>query len=82
MSIASRSRALLIAVSAAFLFSALAITPSSGGSVVAFSGGYWPGTIVVRTKERKLYLVFGFGRRCNTPSASDEPDGSGPAVLT
>lgn len=59
---ASRSRAVLIAVSAALVFSALAITPSSGGVVVAFNGGYWPGTIVVRTKERKLYLVFGFGR--------------------
>ncbi len=64
---ASRSRAVLIAVSAAFVFSALAITPSSGGSVVAFSGGYWPGTIVVRTKERKLYLVFGFGQAMQYP---------------
>ena len=67
MSLASRSRAVLIAVSAAFVFSAFAITPSSGGSVVAFSGGYWPGTIVVRTKERKLYLVFGFGQAMQYP---------------
>ena len=64
---ALRSRAVLIAVSAALVFSALAITPSSGGTVVAFNGAYWPGTIVVRTKERRLYLVIGFGRAMQYP---------------
>jgi lipoprotein-anchoring transpeptidase ErfK/SrfK len=67
MSMTPRSRSALIAISAALFFSALAITPSSGGTVVAFSGFYRPGTIVVRTKERKLYLVFGFGRAMQYP---------------
>jgi lipoprotein-anchoring transpeptidase ErfK/SrfK len=30
--------------------------------VVAFNGGVSPGTIVVRTNERRLYLVLGEGR--------------------
>ena len=30
--------------------------------MVAFNGGASPGTIVVRTNERKLYLVLGEGR--------------------
>ena len=63
----SRSRAALIAVGTALVFSALATTPSSGGTVVAFTGDYRPGTIIVRTKERKLYLVFGFGRAMQYP---------------
>lgn len=29
--------------------------------VVSFRGGYYPGTIVVRTNERRLYLVMGEG---------------------
>ncbi len=74
MSLASCSRVAFVAVSVALVFSALAITPSSGGTVsspsgtvVAFDGDYRPGTIVVRTKERKLYLVFGFGRAIQYP---------------
>ncbi len=31
-------------------------------SVVAFHGGYAPGTIVVKTSERRLYFVLGGGR--------------------
>uniref|UniRef100_UPI001954B847 hypothetical protein n=1 Tax=Escherichia coli TaxID=562 RepID=UPI001954B847 len=29
--------------------------------LVALSGGYSPGTIIVRTSERRLYLVLGGG---------------------
>ncbi len=35
--------------------------------VVAFSGGYSAGTIVVRTGERKLYLVLGNGAALRYP---------------
>jgi len=49
------------AVAASF-FSFFAVTmPASAREVVAFNGGS-PGTIVVRTGERKLYLVIGEGR--------------------
>ena len=90
MSLASCSRAALVAISAVLASSALAITPSSGGTVsspsgtvVAFDGDYRPGTIVVRTKERKLYLVFGFGRAIQHPCRRRASwTGPWPAVLT
>ncbi len=57
---------LRIAASAAVVasfFSLSAIpTPASAREVVAFNGGASPGTIVVRTNERKLYLVLSEGR--------------------
>ena len=51
-----------VAVVASFL-SLIAVTTSAPArEVVAFNGGAAPGTIVVRTNERKLYLVLGEGR--------------------
>src|SRR5690349_12839887 len=50
---------------AALSFIAISATPSpaaASGSVVAFNGDASPGTIVVRTSERRLYLVLGQGR--------------------
>ena len=39
------------------------VTPAAArGEVVPFSGEASPGTIVVRTNERRLYLVLGKGR--------------------
>jgi lipoprotein-anchoring transpeptidase ErfK/SrfK len=35
--------------------------------MVAFNGGASPGTIVVRTNERKLYLILGDGRALRYP---------------
>ena len=67
MSLASRSCAVLVAISAALFCSAAAITPSSGGTVVTFNGDYRPGTIVVQTKQRRLYLVFAFGQAMQYP---------------
>ena len=59
------------ALSAALLLSALsvfAVTPAaSAREVVAFNGDVSPGTIVVRTNERKLYLVLGNGRAMRYP---------------
>jgi lipoprotein-anchoring transpeptidase ErfK/SrfK len=40
---------------------------SASGSVVAFAGEASPGTIVVRTSERRLYLVLGSGRAMAYP---------------
>ena len=55
---------LRIAALAAVVASSLSFTtfPASTREVVAFNGGVSPGTIVVRTNERKLYLVIGEGR--------------------
>ena len=39
----------------------------ASGEVVAFAGGYLPGTIVVRTNERRLYLVVDGERAIRYP---------------
>ena len=54
------------AVAASF-FSLVTATPTSAREVVAFNGGASPGTIVVRTSERRLYLVLGHGRAIRHP---------------
>lgn len=55
------SLAALVAIAAAFL--SFTIMPLAfAGEVVAFSGDVTRGTIVVRTSERRLYLVLGEGR--------------------
>ena len=54
-----RSAAAVAAVVASFL--SLPISPTAAREIVAFDGAS-PGTIVVRTSERKLYLVLGEGR--------------------
>src|SRR5215213_4046511 len=38
-----------------------AVAPASAREVVPYDGGVQPGTIVVKTAERKLYLVLGDG---------------------
>jgi lipoprotein-anchoring transpeptidase ErfK/SrfK len=55
------------AVVASFLPFSIATTPAWAREVVAFDGGASPGTIVVRTSERRLYLVLGEGRAMRYP---------------
>ena len=55
------------AVVASFLSFSITTTPASAREVVAFDGGASPGTIVVRTSERRLYLVLGEGRALRYP---------------
>jgi lipoprotein-anchoring transpeptidase ErfK/SrfK len=55
------------AVVASFLSLSAVTTSASAREVVAFNGGASPGTIVVRTNERKLYLVLGEGRAMRYP---------------
>jgi lipoprotein-anchoring transpeptidase ErfK/SrfK len=55
-------RIVAFAAVAASFFSPLTATPASAREMVAFDGGASPGTIVVRTNERRLYLVLGEGR--------------------
>jgi len=52
-----------LAAAALYLFSPSPITsPAAAREVVPFSGGVTPGTIVVRTNERALYLALGNGQ--------------------
>ena len=63
MRVAYHCLAASIAVAALSLLSIFAITsPAFAREVVPFNGDVAPGTIVVRTSERRLYLVLGQGR--------------------
>lgn len=57
-----KTAALALLVSATFAHSA-----SAAPSVVGFHGDYAPGTIVVKTAERKLYLVLPDGQAVRYP---------------
>ena len=65
-----------IALSCAVLLSAgLLTTPQAQArpDVVAFRGDYSPGTIVVKTGERRLYLVLGEGAAVRYPVGVGKP---------
>jgi lipoprotein-anchoring transpeptidase ErfK/SrfK len=49
------------------LFAVVAVTPAFAGQLVAFSADVARGTIVVRTSERRLYLVLGRGQAVRYP---------------
>lgn len=58
-------RSFSVALAAAFVFSAASLSPISQAharEVVAFNANVAPGTIIVRTQERRLYLVLGSGQ--------------------
>jgi lipoprotein-anchoring transpeptidase ErfK/SrfK len=59
----------LAASSAALLLAAITAVPrcAQARDIVGFSGGYAPGTVVVRTNERSLYYVLGNGRAVRYP---------------
>ena len=50
-----------------------AAVPASAREVVRYDGGGQPGTIVVKTHERRLYLVLGDGRAIRYPVAVGRP---------
>src|SRR5271165_882144 len=54
---------------AALLLAATTAIPrcAQARDIVGFSGGYAPGTVVVRTSERSLYYVLGNGRAVRYP---------------
>ena len=60
-------RAALVAAIAAAFLSALPIAPPASADEIAYNGGVAPGTIIVRTNERRLYLVLSFGRALRYP---------------
>jgi lipoprotein-anchoring transpeptidase ErfK/SrfK len=56
------------AVSAFFGSAAMAPAPAlASGSMVSISDSYMPGTIVVKTHERRLYLMLGGGKALSYP---------------
>ena len=50
-----------------------AVAPASAREVVPYEGGVQPGTIVVKTAERRLYLVLGNGSAIRYPVAVGRP---------
>jgi len=59
---------LLIAIFASTILAlALANKASARGDMVQFAANYYPGTIVIRTKQRELYLVLGDGYAIRYP---------------
>jgi lipoprotein-anchoring transpeptidase ErfK/SrfK len=67
-------------INAAILGAALSIgalaasgTPAQAREAVAFNGRAEPGTIVIKTSERRLYLVLGEGRALRYPVAVGRP---------
>ena len=61
-----RTRSIRAAALAALACAALA-APAAAREIVASPAGYSAGTIVVRTSERRLYLVLGDGRALRYP---------------
>ena len=54
-------------------FAACAASSAGAREMVAFEAGARPGTIVVRTGERRLYLVTGYGTALRYPVAVGRP---------
>jgi lipoprotein-anchoring transpeptidase ErfK/SrfK len=54
-------------VAAAPIVGVLGSAPASAREVVAFNASYGAGTIVIKTNERRLYLVMGDGRAMRYP---------------
>jgi len=69
MSILSRCIAAAVAITAlSFSTIVTTVTPASArGEIVPFRGDVSAGTIVVRTSQRRLYLVLGEGRALSYP---------------
>jgi lipoprotein-anchoring transpeptidase ErfK/SrfK len=63
------SRWLPSCVAALLLFATTTAMPqcAQARDIVGFSGGYAPGTVIVRTSERSLYYVLGNGQAVRYP---------------
>src|SRR3954453_12524353 len=61
-----------------------AVAPASAREVVRYEGGVRPGTIVIKTAERRLYLVLGDGSALRYPVAVGRPgkQWEGPAQIS
>ena len=54
-------------IATVFLFAAPATSIASANEIVRFKGGFSPGTIVIKTSERRLYYVLGDGTAVRYP---------------
>src|SRR5215213_7361151 len=63
-------RGVFIALAAALTIGA---APAYAREVVSFNGAIQPGTIVIKTAERRLYLVLGDGTALRYPVAVGRP---------
>jgi lipoprotein-anchoring transpeptidase ErfK/SrfK len=57
----------LSAAMAAALVGLLPATPGRARDLVPFTGSFYPGTIVIKTRERQLYFVLGDGSAIRYP---------------
>ena len=64
---AYRSLAASLAALGFFLLAITVTPPAAAREVVAFDAGASPGTIIVRTSERRLYYVLGSGQAIRYP---------------
>lgn len=64
-----KARLWLVAALAASSFALPAGPASARGTLVAARGDYAPGTIVIRTRQRRLYLMLGNGEAMSYPVA-------------
>jgi lipoprotein-anchoring transpeptidase ErfK/SrfK len=67
-------RTAAIALAAATLMTIGIATPASAREVVRYNAEVQPGTIVVKTAERRLYLVLGEGQAIRYTVAVGRPD--------
>jgi lipoprotein-anchoring transpeptidase ErfK/SrfK len=67
MGCAARSMTAVSAVAILFAIAATSQPAQARGDIVAFRGEYSPGTVVVKTNERRLYFVMGEGRAIRYP---------------
>lgn len=67
MRYAARSMTAVSAVAILFAIAATSQPAQARGDIVAFRGEYSPGTVVVKTNERRLYFVMGEGRAIRYP---------------
>lgn len=63
---ADRAARLAVAVTG-LMFVGLLAAPAAARDIIAFNGGYSAGTIVIKTRERRLYLMLGDGRALRYP---------------
>ena len=62
MPLASRSLFALVAALAVALSLLATASPAAAAETIAYTGNFGPGTIIVQTSERRLYLVLDGGR--------------------
>ena len=58
---------LLIAIVASAIFGLVLANKANARDMVPFAGNYYPGTVVIKTRQRQLFLVLGDGYAIRYP---------------